>query len=211
MKSIIFSSLLLITYSASAQLSDDVPDTRSKAESFAKLPKNEIRTDLSCFTMGGIDESVGKGEMKKIGFTTASATSMSFEGDNIKAIVTTAPFDASKHKLQYSDQYLIKIDRKTYYGGYSELPKTYISQLTLIIDKDTVAIPASAYADLYNLNIAYKDKVGKERSTNAIYLSKYGNRVYFYLLSKDQSGSYEVTFVIQDKKYVRRVLDYGFL
>jgi hypothetical protein len=202
---------VLILFGHHCQAQEDFPDTRVKHESFLKLPKNEIRSELASFTLGGISESVGKGDMKKISFGAHSASSMAFEEDNIKAVVTTAPFDASKHKLQWDDEkYLIKIDRRTYYGGYPNLPKTYINLVQLIIDKDTVAIPAAAYSDLYNLNLTYQDK-GRERSTNAIYLSKYGNRVYFYLFCKDQTGSYEVTFVIQDKKYVRRVLDYGIL
>jgi hypothetical protein len=91
------------------------------------------------------------------------------------------------------------------------MPKTCISNITMLIGKDTVAIPPSAYNDLFNLNLTYKDKTGKARSTNMIYFSKFDNRVYLYLFSKDESGSYEVTFVIHARKYERRVLDYGFL
>jgi hypothetical protein len=205
---ILFSSLPAV---AQVPVDDDMPDTRSKNESFAKLPKNEIRTDLACFTMGGIDESAGKGDLKIVSFSGFTPNSMSIAGEGVKATVTTAAFDQSRHKLQYSDQYLIKIDKKTYYGGYPNLPKTFISQVLVIIDKDTVVIPAGAYSDLYNLNLVYKDKAGTERSKNALYFSKYGKRVYLYLFCKDQTGSYEVTFIIQDKKYLRRVVDYGFM
>ena len=211
MKIVVVLIMLLPAIYSFAQVDENMPDTRSKNESFAKMPKNEWRTDLACFTMGGIDESAGKGDLKIVSFSGFTANSMSFEGEGVKAVVTTAPFDENKHKLQYSDQYLIKIDRKTYYGGYPNLPKTFISQVSMIIDKDTVAIPAVAYADLFNLNLVYKDKTGTERSKNAIYFSKYGNRVYLYLFCKDQTGSYEVTFIIQDKKYIRRVVDYGFM
>jgi hypothetical protein len=30
------------------------------------------------------------------------------------------------------------------------------------------------------------------------------------MLNKDEYGSYEVTWVIQDNKYLRRVIDFGF-
>jgi hypothetical protein len=34
--------------------------------------------------------------------------------------------------------------------------------------------------------------------------------MYVYMLNRDDTGSYEITWVIQDRKYLRRVLDYGF-
>lgn len=190
---------------------DDMTDTRNKRESFTKVQQKDIRADLATFTLGGVDESVGKEQLKKIPFTSHGTDFMKFDGDDIKATITTAPFDASKHKLDYDEKYLIKIDRKTYYGGYPKAPSTYIANITMMIGNDSVLIPRQAYFDLYNLNLTYTDKSGTERSTNGIYRSKDGHKIYLYLFCKDNTGSYEVTFVIQDKKYLRRVLDYGFM
>ncbi|MEP6673793.1 MAG: hypothetical protein ABJA78_01510 [Ferruginibacter sp.] len=196
---------------AQYQLDENIPDTRNKRESFAKLPKDDVRTDVATFAMSAIDESMGRADLKKITFSSHTPNSMTFEGENVKAVVTTGLFDFNKHKLDYDEKYIIKIDKKTYYGSYPNMPKTTISNITMLIGKDTVAIPQSAYSDLYNLNLTYKDKAGKERSTNMIYFSKFDNRVYLYLFSKDETGSYEVTFVIHAGKYERRILDYGFL
>ena len=193
-----------------AQRELNYQDTRRKTESFAKFPKGDIRSDLSAFTLSGIGESVGKEDYKKIPFTSFSSDYMTFEGDGIKATITTLPFDASKHKLMYDEKYLIKIDKKTYYGGYGSTPFRYISNIIMTIDNDTINIPATAYSDLYNVNFSYNDK-GVQRSRNGIYRSKDGNKVYLYIFSKDNTGSYEVTWIIQDKKYFRRVLDYDFM
>lgn len=200
-----------ISSNAQAPVDDDMPDTRNKRESFARLPKDDVRADIATFAMGGIDESIGKAPLKKILITNTAANTMTFEGESIKVFVTTIPFDEKKHKLDYDEKYLIKIDKRTYYGGYPKLPKTQVTNISLVMGKDTIAIPPAAYTDLFNLNLTYKDKTGKERSTNGIYLSKMDNRVYIYLFSKDESGSYEVTFVIHARKYVRRVLDYDFM
>ena len=210
MKVILFYTTLLSVSFCSAQSKDDMTDTRRKNESFIKVPQKEIRADLASFTMAGIDESVAKGAIAKIPFTSLGSDYMLFEGDHIKATVSTAAFEKSRHKLDYDEKYLIKIDRKTYYGDYGHLPLTYIRRVEVIIDKDTVSIPAAAYSDIYNLNLSYSDKK-RQLSTNGIYKSKDGHRIYFYLFSKDNAGSYEVTWIIQDKKYMRRVLDYGFM
>lgn len=210
MRSVFISIFILYGFSCSAQKYYDYQDTRRKNESFAKLPRTEIRADLATFTLSGIDEAVGKDELQKIPFTNFGSDFMNFEGDNIKASIKLLPFDKTRHKLDYDEKYLIRIDRKPYYGGYGTIPKTYIGNISIIVDKDTVAIPTAAYADLYNVNLTYTDK-GTLRSRNGIYKSKDGHRIYLYLFCKDATGSYEVTWIIQDKKYLRRVLDYGFM
>ncbi len=189
---------------------DDFQDTRKKNESFAKLQPKEVRADVATFALGGISESVGSLPLVKIPYKSFTSDSMTIEGDGIKATIKISPFDASKHKLTYDEKYLVKIDKKPYYGDYGKVPKTYISNITLTIGNDSVLIPPAAYSDLYNLNLTYNDN-GVKRTTNAIYKSKDGHRIYLYLFSKDNSGSYEVTWIIQDKKYWRRVLDYSIM
>jgi hypothetical protein len=210
MKTFFLSLFLLYCLSGNAQRFYEYQDTRKKNESFAKLPKTEIRADLATFTLSGIDEAVGKEELKKIPFTTFGPDYMNFEGDDVKALIKLSPFEAGKHKLDYDEKYLIRIDRKTYYGSYGNLPKTYVSKIIVTVGNDSVVIPPAAWFDLYNLNLTYTDK-GALRSRNGIYKSKDGHRIYLYLFCKDTTGSYEVTWVIQDKKYLRRVLDYGFM
>jgi hypothetical protein len=207
MKALLLIAALLFIFFCSAQKNYEYSDTRKKTESFKKITQKDIRADLASFTLAGIDESVGKSDLKKVSFKTFGPDFMKFEGDDIKASVNTSPFDPSKHKLDYDEKYLIKIDRKTYYGAYGTLPKTYISHVTITVGNDTIVIPPAAYADLYNLNLTYMDK-GVQRTGNGIYVSKDGHKIYFYLLCRDTTGSYEVTWVIQDKKYLRRVLDY---
>jgi hypothetical protein len=184
-------------------------DTRRKTEIFAKTPQ-ELKAELSTFTFSGIDVGIKKEPLKKISFTAIGPNFMTFEAADIKATITTAPFVAGKRRLDYDEGYLIRIDKKTYYGGYSTLPKTSIKSITVLIGKDTVTIPPAAYADLHNLNFEYSDK-GTQRTVNGIYRSANPFRYYLYLFCKDKTGSYEVTWIIQNKKYLRRVLDYGFM
>ncbi len=50
-----------------------------------------------------------------------------------------------------------------------------------------------------------------EKSHNSVLVSADGRKIYIYMLKRESGGSYEVTWVIQDKKYLRRVVDFGFL
>jgi hypothetical protein len=188
----------------------DFTDTRKKTESFVKLQPREVRADVATFALGGISESVNTVPLPKIPYTSFNKDSMLISGDGIKAIIKISPFDPAKHKLSYDEKYLVRIDKRPYYGNYGNVPKTSISDVIIILGNDTVAIPPAAYNDLHNLNFTYLDK-GVQRTTDAIYRSKDGRRIYLYLFSKDNAGSYEVTWIIQDGKYLRRVLDYGFM
>jgi len=210
MKNLLIFLFIFQGISCYAQKFYDYDDTRRKNESFIRLPKNQIRNDLATFTLSGTDESVGKDELQKIPFTTFGTDSMNFEGDNIKASIKLIPFDKSKHKLDFDEKYLIRIDRKTYYGDYGEIPKTSIRDILLTIDNDTVPIPPTAYQDIHNVNLTYSDN-GSLKTRNGVYKSKDGHRVYIYIFCKNKTGSYELTWIIQDKQYIRRVLDYGFM
>lgn len=214
MKKILAAIFILYSFNSIAQVQKpkknyEYQDTRKKTESFTKLPP-DLKSELSTFTFSGIDMGIKRDPLTKISYKSIGPDFITFEASDIKATITTTPFDAAKHRIDYDEGYPIRIDRKPYYGGYGNMPKKYINNITIVMGKDTVAIPAAAYADLYNLNFAYSDK-GTERTTNGIYRSGNSHRIYLYLFSKDNTGSYEITWVIYDKKYVRRVLDYGFM
>lgn len=209
MRIILLVVLSLVTTCSFAQ--GDYPDYRSKKEIFSRIAEKDIRSDIASFSMGGIDESVGKDPLKSLPIKELATDHITFAGDNIQVKISSVPFDKSKHKLGfYEEKYLVKIDNRPYFGDYGKVPKTMIENITIVIDRDTVAIPPAAYSDLYNPIFSFYDK-GVQKSQDKVYLSKDGHRVYVYLLKQESGGSYEVTWVIQDKKYIRRVVDFGFL
>ncbi len=189
---------------------DDAPDLRSKKDNFKKVMEKDVRSDAATFTMSGIDESISKLTLLSVPVTQYSRNNIHFEGSGINVTITAGNFDASKHKLTYSDKYLIKIDNKGYYGRYTEVPKHNIANVQVTIDNDSIAIPATAYFDLYNPAFTYTDG-DKLKTFAGVYQSADKRRVYIYMLNRDDLGSYEVTWVIQDKKYLRRIVDFGFL
>lgn len=200
----------LLTFWGQAQ-NDDYPDYRSKKDMFTRIVEKDIRSDIASFSMGGIDESMGKLSLKTLPITALSSSAISFANNNIQVTITGGTFDPSKHKLGYYDEkYLVKIDNKPYFGNYGKVPGTTIQNISVVIDRDTVDIPAIAYSDLYNPVFSITEN-GVQKSNNKVFLSADGRKVYVYMLKRESGGSYEVTWVIQDKKYLRRVVDFGFL
>ena len=190
----------------------EFPDYRSKKENFLRIQEKDIRSDLASFAIGGMDESIGKGKLKGIPPINYGNNFISFNGNNVRVTITGGYFDESKHKLIYYNKvHLVKIDNKPYYGNYGEVPETTIESVVVVIDKDSIPIPASAYFDLYNPEFTYTDAAGVIKSYDGVYFSADKRNIYIYMLNRDKKGSYEVTWVIQDKKYLRRVVDFGFL
>jgi hypothetical protein len=189
----------------------DFPDYRSKKEIFTRIPEKDIRSDIASYSFGGLDESVGKLPLKTIPLTGVGTNYISFEGNNIQVKITSAAFDAAKHKLgYYENKYLVKIDNKPYFGDYGKVPKTTIESVSVIINKDTIAIPPIAFSDLFNPIFSYFEN-GVQKTLNNVYLSADGRKIYVYMLKQEEGGSYEATWIIQDKKYLKRVVDFGFL
>jgi hypothetical protein len=209
----LFAFILLTSVLPGFAQSDDYPDFRKKNDFFIRVREKDVRSDLASFTTAGLDESMGKPTLKSIPMKEISGNFMAFEGDNIRVAIKTTPFLKDKHKLIFGDEektYLLKIDAKPYYGNYGKLPVNAIEYVSVIINKDTVAIPAIAYSDIYDPGFSYKDASGVQRTRNKVYISGDGRTIYVYVLSREGHGM-EVTWVIQDKKFLRRVLDFGFL
>jgi hypothetical protein len=204
-------SFLLIFSSAACLAQDlDYPDFRSKRDNFAKVRDAVLRADLASFTLSGVDESIGKAVLATLPVKDYSNNFMIFEGNNIQVTIRTGVFDPAKNKIGRQETHVLKINGHPYYGGnYGDLPKTTIKSVTVLIGKDTVAIPPDAYSDLFEPRFTYS-KSGSEKSRNNVYLSADKSRIYIYMFN-DEFGGTEYTWVIQDKAYLRRVVDFGFL
>ena len=89
------------------------------------------------------------------------------------------------------------------------MPHTTIESITVVVGKDTVAIPSTAYFDLYEPRFSYSEN-GATRTRNGVFLSNDKHTFYIYMFNNENSG-FEYTWVIRDKQYLRRVVDWGFL
>lgn len=203
--------LLFTAFTFSAFAQDDIPDYRTKRDNFKKLLDKDIRNDLARFTLGGLDESLGKEPLKDMPVKSCDKNSILFESDTMQVIIKSAPFEPAKHKLQYYEKYVIKIDNKPYYGSFGKPPKQYIATVLIITGRDTISLPPVAVNDLYDPSFCYTDaQTRKLKSHCGVYFSTDMKRIYIYMLNNETTGGYEVTWVLQNKQYVKRVLDYEF-
>jgi hypothetical protein len=203
---------LLLSVGALPVLSQDLdfPDFRTKKDNFAKISEKDIRADVASFALAGVDESIGKPPLASLPVVDFGANFMKFANDNIQVTIRTGFFLAAKHKLMMQEGHLLRIDGKPYYGGVvGQPPHITIESITVIIGKDTVPIPPTATFDLYDPKFSFNQN-GATRTRNGVFLSNDKHTFYIYMLNIDNKGT-EYTWVIRDKQYLRRVVDYGFL
>lgn len=209
MRIVICLSLVISGLSCCAQ-DLDFPDFRSKKDNFSKISDKDVRNDVASFALAALDESIGKGQLQTVPVKDYGTDFVKYGNDNITVIIKTGYFSPTKHKLMMPEKHLLRIDGKPYYGGnYGELPHVTIESVTVLVGKDTVPIPATAYFDLYDPKFSFNEN-GETRSRNGVYLSNDKRTFYIYMLNIDNKGV-EYTWVIRDKQYLRRVVDFGFL
>ena len=188
----------------------DFPDFRQKKDNFSHISDKDVRSDVSTFCLAGVDESVGKPSLPPVPVVDYGPNFMKYANDHIQVIIKTGIFLSAKHKLMQQEGHLLRIDGKPYYGGViGQPPHTTIESITVIVDKDTVSVPNTAYFDLYDPKFSYNEN-GATRTRNGVFLSNDKHTFYIYMLSIDNKGT-EYTWVIRDKQYLRRVVDWGFL
>ena len=79
----------------------DFPDYRSKKETFARIQEKDIRSDVACFAIGGMDESIGKGKLKNIAPTNYGDNFITFTANDLQVTITGGVFDETKQKLTF--------------------------------------------------------------------------------------------------------------
>lgn len=208
MKFIITVGLQLLFLFCSAQ-DVVIPDFKGDKESFARLKDKTIRKEIATFTDAGADENRSKLKLNELPLAKFADTYSTFEKDSIVFKITKSKFNKAKHKITTMGNQIVKIDNKPIWGTDGELPKEQISSIFVKIGKDTILIPRSAYCDLYEPSMKWKE--GTESVGNLwIYYSKDNKRFYIAMANSDGAGFYEATLIIKNKKYAGRVLDDGF-
>lgn len=199
---------LFVSFTIKAQ-DLDYSDFRKKGEGFSRMMEKDLKPEIATFAMAGIEESINKKPLPKLPLKDVGNNYVRFEGDGMQVYIKTGAFLPTKHKIIKQEDHVVKIDGKPFYGCYGTMPKTTIDSVGVIIGTDTVAIPSAAYKDIFNPSFSFSNE-GSQKTRNGVFLSPDKRRIYIYMLSLGDGGT-EYTWIIQDKKYLRRVLDYGVL
>lgn len=124
--------------------------------------------------------------------------------DKIKVEICFDQFEVNKHKIEFSEKNSIhKIDNRFPYGGQFGLPQTNISRLKINIGNRTVAIPDSAFSDLFNVNVCNTYSFFRQIE---VYESLNGEFIYVYLFGGNAAGTWFAKLIFDHQKYLTRIV-----
>ncbi len=186
------------------------PDMRNKREGFLRVQEKDIRKDLATFTIIGIVERMNTEPLQEIPPVDYDHDYIKFEGAGYEIWLRGRNFKQDEAKLTfYDEKYLVKIDGKPFYGHYGSIPRTRLDEVIVVKNKkDTIKIPPAAWFDIYSPAFTYSEQ-GEVRTNCNVTLSKDKQRLYIYMLNDEKVGRYEVTWVIVNDQYYKRVVDSG--
>ena len=115
--------------------------------------------------------------------------------DSINIKFDYKQFEKTKHNIQMKGDYpIVKIDGHYLAGTDGGIPRYEMQNFSMEISHHKIAIPRSAFHDLYEPNF--------NRFTNG-YIDKNGT-MYITMYNSDGAGSYEVIFIFKNNKYIGR-------
>lgn len=160
-------------------------------ESFRNLPGGIIRKEIASFSVKGASmtekDSAATPPLEAIRLRKCSDKFVSFKKGNI-----------------YDNELEVDISSE------GQVPATRIKEIRLLFGRyGLMHLPDSAFADLCGPKYCGKyTKRGNPIASHCKVLrSGDKSRVYLYMRNGEGSGQYEVTWVVQDRKYHTRVVD----
>ncbi|MCD8742026.1 SH3 domain-containing protein [Mucilaginibacter roseus] len=131
--------------------------------------------------------------LAKLGIRSVKPNARIIGNDSIAVSVHSSKFNMKKHKAEYINDALVTIDNKHFWGTDGNAPKRHILSLEVFINHLNIAIPKSAYNDLYEPTL---------RSLNCYVPNK--STLYIIMENGDGAGGYFVIWIIKNNKYQRR-------
>jgi hypothetical protein len=203
--------LLLCSPALTAQTDQEDIGCR-QAESFEVMPESVYRKEIAWFNISGgkwehRDSLIGLNliEVPLVSRTSRTATHKSA---NVELSIVTEVFDTAKSHITYTANYVTQIDGKCFWGTDGGVPNEKIKSVTYTFQGKKYQLPKSATDGLFQPNLC--DKAGSQFCHMRVFQSKDKKRLYLYMLNGDGAGGYEATIIIENGKYLRRVVDYGF-
>jgi hypothetical protein len=155
------------------------------------------------------DTSALKKEISQ--FTKAGAKN-TFTTNEKDLLVEIAPWSCTDTTISFIKANWIVSSLNVYIVISGKLPKTYIKTFNMTYsDHHVIGIPKSAYSDIYephtcDIPLTKKHKV-IQTSKCKVLKRVDRQRVYIYMIIGEGQNEQEVTWVIQNARYLMRVID----
>jgi hypothetical protein len=218
MRNLIF-ILFLITLNiiCFGQSNESNQGIRGNKESLLKLKDGVIKREIAFFSISSAFNAMReypRNKVNEIPILNFTDTTAIFKKDSLIIKIFLTRFDTIGHILTYYKSplhSLALIDGKPFFGTDGEVPRTRIKSVIFQNGKQLFRFPAHATSGLYEPKFYYRNVQNNNlRMTCKVFQSLDKRRHYIYMENSDGAGSYVLTWIIQDNKYLTRVIDNGF-
>jgi hypothetical protein len=189
---------------------------RKLEDSFTTLTDKRLRREIAMFaTAPSFEkefEKAPKLELKEIPLKSCADNSVEFQGDGVNVMIEKMAFDTTSHQLGYTDHFLNLIDGKVFWGTDGGVPREKLKSVVVMFGNNRLSLSKTAIEALYEPNLCYRIHNGRKFDSRPpkVFRSLDKKTVYIFMMNSDGAGGYEVTWIFQNGKYLRRVVDYGF-
>lgn len=194
-------------------------------ESFWNLTDTTIRNEIASFNRKGDSikqrASVKQVALIEIPLISCSDTVANFHLKSAYIHLYFSDFDFTDHQISYYpgkglDSVLL-IDNQPFWGTNGKLPKRKVRDVFFVLHSHfLVDFPIEAFTGIYEPPLCTwnYNPVGKIVHREALaspnlrlFHSTTTNHHYLYLLNGEGENRYEVTWIVEDGRYLRRVVD----
>jgi hypothetical protein len=218
MKNLIFVLFLIfLNIICFGQSTEPDQDIRVNKERLLNLKDGVIKREISFFSISSAFYAMKdypKNTVNEIPILSFTDTTAIFKKDSLLIKIFLTRFDTIGHTLTYYKSQLRSlalIDGKPFFGTDGEVPRTRIKSVIFQNGKQLFRFPAYAISGLYEPNFYYRNfQDNTLQLTCKVFQSLDKRRHYIYMQNSDGAGGYVLTWVIQDNKYLTRVIDDGF-
>ncbi len=191
-----------------------VPDSKGLYESFFSLKDSTMRAEIGSFSfIGSIVGLSNNVSLREFGVQSQTNYSITLILDDLKIHIVRGPFNQALHRLSYYGPfgYVYKIDGRFFWGFDGRVPNQKLYAVYVYFGQERLELPQSAFRDIYEPNFCTPRRLFRsEQCHTRAFLSEDGNRIYIYMLNSKIPSLYEVSWIINDKRYIGRVVDYAY-
>ncbi len=213
--SIIWIGFISLGLQANAQEGEYVvPDYKGMMESYFSLKDSTIRAEIGSFSFTGSMLGIsGKAPLRQFELHSQTKYTITLAHDDKKVHVSKMPFYSSGHRFGFygPQNHLYKIDGRYFCGFDGRMPTRRLVYIRVYIGEQQIDLPVRAFRDIYEPNFCSRQGLfGRWECNTKAFLSEDGERLYIYMKNSRIPSLYEVTWIIENGKYLGRVVDYAY-
>jgi len=196
-------------------------------QSFSSLTDSVIISEISSFSIIGCTQTKQKKYppiiLKEIPLKFCTKNEIYFSSGSTYICLFPSKFESSGHKLLFDGQdgkTLNKIDDRPFWGT-TDIPKRKMDSFSVVLHEHfLIQFPDSAFYGIYEPNFCeFNDSSRRKRDKKRyghfispyykIYKSK-SRHIYIYMLGGEGINTYEVIWIMENERYLTRIVDYVF-